>query len=170
MATVTKTQKTVIDISTMQEIKIGKEKTFVPITAPSEALERLGNDQAKLLKVINDGLKAEERRLLASNNDEPWRSFTDDGKTLNGPFTGEMLDSEKVGGLVLQFAKLGGYGKDKTPDQKRAIKAKAEETVKRLIQADPDMRAQVTVSFADDEDDTDDSTENGTNGESAPIT
>lgn len=140
-------QSTVTALDTLEEVKLGKKVDFTDVDSVEAALVAVGNDSAKLLKVINDGLAAETRRL-AREDESGWHSYTESGE-LNGEYTGKIVDSDKISQLVLTFAKMSGFGPDKTPDQKREIKAKARDKVKRMLANDPEMLASVALSASE---------------------
>lgn len=123
-------QRTITDLATFAEVTVRKESTFVPADSVQSALARLGNDNAKLMKAINEGLKAEERRQLGDTPGD-WLVVDEDGKTTDQPFQGIQADNVKVNLFVLQMAKtVYSYNKDMTAEQKTAAKAAAIEMIK----------------------------------------
>lgn len=140
-------QSTVTALENLEEVKLGKVVNFNEVESVEAALAAVGNDSEKLLKVINDGLAAETRRI-AREDETGWHSYKEDG-TLNGEYSGKIVDSEKIAQLVLTFAKMAGFGPDKTADQKREIKSKARDKVKRMLSNDPEMLASVALSASE---------------------
>lgn len=123
-------QKQVFDISEFENVTLAKEVPFTPVASVTDALKALGNDNAKLLEVINAGLESEVREN-ARMNSEGWRTFIEGTKDLNGPFEGTAADKDDVDANVLTLAKtLYGYNKDLTKEAKRAAKDKAMELIK----------------------------------------
>lgn len=119
-----KVQRTVFDLDAFEEVLLVKEVDFAPVSSTEEALARLGNDAAKFLGIINEGLEAETRRL-AGDNPNDWRTFGDDGE-VNGIFEGTVADSKSVNNLVLTLAKTTfGYSKDASKEVKKAAKQSA---------------------------------------------
>lgn len=117
-------QRTVTDLSTLEDVTLVKEFEYTPVTSTEEALAKLENNAEKLLAVINDGLRAEIRRNIAGMPDG-WHNLTDEGE-VGDAFSGQVADSNKVNALVLTLAKtVFGYSKDMTADQKKASKQSA---------------------------------------------
>lgn len=108
-------QRGVFDLATMNEITLVKKPLFTDVESTAQALERLGGDTAKFLKVINDGLRAEVMRSAVVDSSLPWMVEDDEGKL--SEFVGKPADSKKVNALVLNFAKMddryagGGQGR-----------------------------------------------------------
>lgn len=123
-------QRTITDLATFEEVTVAKESTYVPADSVQSALARLGNDNGKLMKVINEGLKAEERRQLGDTAGG-WLVLDENGKMTEQPFDGIQADNLKVNAFVLGMAKtVFGYSKDMTAEQKSAAKASAIEMIK----------------------------------------
>jgi hypothetical protein len=121
--------KEVFDLDQFNEVKIGKKVAYEPITTIDQALDRMANDQDRLVKIINSGL-AEELKREARQSDEGWHSFDDEGK-LNGPYDGTVANPKKVNIIVLGLAKsVFGFNKDMTKEQKRSAKEMAMQFVK----------------------------------------
>lgn len=122
-------QRSVFDLDNFEDVTLVKEFQHQEVESVNEALQRVGNNQEKLLAIINEGLKAEARRNEAKNPDG-WRTFNDEGEP-NGQFNGTPADSKAVNALVLTLAKtVFGYNKDMNADQKRGAKASAEGMIK----------------------------------------
>lgn len=122
--------RTLFDLDSMADVTLQKEvPDFEPVTTAQEAMHRLGNDTAKFLQVINDGLMGHLRDSVKDNNDIPWQVADDEGNL--AVFAGTPADSKAVNGLVLNLAKsVFGYTKESTPDEKRAAKDSALEMIK----------------------------------------
>lgn len=128
--------KTIFDLSTMDEVTLVKSvPDFIPAENSSEVLARVGNDSAKMLALMNDGLRLAEREAVAANSD-PFHTFKLDESgeptdEVNGPFTGIAADSGKVNALTLTLAKtVFAYSKSMTKDEKRAAKTSALEMIR----------------------------------------
>lgn len=122
-------QSTVFNLDTMEDVLLFKEVSFAPVTSTKEALERLGNDAAKFLAVINEGLESETRRAAKGDSSIPW--LTEDEEGNRSEFVGTPADSKAVNSLVLTLAKtIFGYSKDADADKKRAAKQNAFEMIK----------------------------------------
>ena len=123
--------KSVFDLDSRGEVDVVKIGTFAPVANMHEFTSRLGNDSAKILAVVNDGLEAYEREQLAANDSIGWSVEDEEGKL--SPFSGTLLTEEKSKQLsanVLNMAKmLFGYAKDMVGgrEAKREAKAKAAE-------------------------------------------
>lgn len=123
-----KIQKSMLDLDTFEDVLLVKTGTFIPAKDQHEALHRVGNDSAKFLEVINDGLRTEAQRALRESN-EGWMAEDEDGKT--EPFTGIPADRAKVNALVLNMAKtVFGYEKSLSADAKKAAKEQAMTLIK----------------------------------------
>lgn len=121
--------KPVFDLDAFDEVKIGKEVEFTPVTDLDQILAKLDNDQERMIRIINAGLRDEIARE-ARQSDEGWHSFDDEGK-LNGPYEGTIANPKKVNVIVLGLAKsVFGFSKDMTRDQKREAKEQAMQFVK----------------------------------------
>lgn len=124
-----KVQRSVLDLNTFDTITIAKVGSFTPVKDSSEALARLGNDTAKFNAALNEGLRVYAMRDLRAGSDG-WSQMDDDGE-ITGTFTGVPADSKKVNAFILNIAKtVFGYGKDKTPEQKKQAKDSAMEMAK----------------------------------------
>lgn len=121
------TQKTVFDLDLFQDVLLKKE--YVEPVAPvslEAALEAVGNDQSRLLKVIHDGLKA-EANSQAYNDKDGWNQTDEEGDIV-GPYEGKSASAElgkKIDAAVLTLAKLNGYEKSLSPAKKQELKANA---------------------------------------------
>ncbi len=127
-------KQSVMDLDTLTEITVAKQFDFTPVTDAASALALLGNDGAKFMEIVNAGLKDYQRETVRANA-EPWHTFVkdetgEDTDVLNGPYAGTPVNMELAGPLVLNFAKMFGFAKTATLEQKRAARAKAWETIK----------------------------------------
>lgn len=121
-------QKTVFDLDLFDEVTLVKDYEFTPVTSVQEATERLGNDSAKILSVINDGLRAEMRRIAVADQTGWLREDEDGNRT---PFAGTLANLKLVNQCVLSMAKtVFGFSKDLSPDAKRAAKQSAQDLIK----------------------------------------
>ena len=128
-------QRTIFDLDSFEEVTLVKTIEFEPVASVQDALVALGNDSAKLLEVINDGLLAEKRRIAGGEAGD-WHTFTDEGE-VNGPFTGTPANMKAVNALTLTLAKtVYGFNGDMTKDQKRTAK----ESARAMIASTPAIR------------------------------
>lgn len=117
-------QNTVFDLDSMDEVTLVKTVHFTPATSVEAALAVVGNDSAKFLEIINEGLKNHTRETAKEDVSIPWMVEDEEGNKT--PFTGAPADSAKVNGLILNMAKsVFGYSKDMARDAKRAAKESA---------------------------------------------
>lgn len=130
-----KVQKTLTDLSTLEDVTLVKIGSFVPVANVQDALARLNNDSEALNAVINAGLKARAAQELRTSADG-WHTFKLDAEgeetsEINGPFTGQVGDSKKINNLVLSLAKsVFGFEKSMSKDQKRAAKESARDMIR----------------------------------------
>lgn len=129
-------QKTVFDLDSMEEVLLVKAvPDFKEAESSHEVLARVNNDTAKMLKLLNDGLRLAEREQIASGSD-PWHTFAtnDEGEytdEVNGAFTGTIADSKAVNALKLTLAKtVFGFSKSMSKEEKSAAKESALEMIK----------------------------------------
>lgn len=140
-------EKTVTLLETMDDVTLVKPISFQPADSVEAALKALGNDQKRLLEVINSGLE-QELKDSARKDASGWHTYKvdesgDPTEELNGPFTGDTVDPKKISGMVLNFAKLFGYSNIKDREKRRKIKEDARLKVKNIILNDPDMKKSV---------------------------
>jgi hypothetical protein len=149
-------QKTFFDLDTLQDVTV--RKTFVPsapVTSLVGAAARLGNDQARLLEIVNAGLVSEEAAAVRANPDG-WY-LVEGAKMTDKPFTGTPANSKIANPMILTYMKytvapsLGLKWEDANAEQKKAIR---EATIK-FIQDTPIIREGLKISAAlkGDEDD-----------------
>lgn len=124
-----KTQRTLFDLDTMEEVLVVKSVPFTNVASTSEALERLGNNAEKFLEVINRGLRAEIANSVVKNEAIPWNVEDEEGKLT--PFTGTLVDAKTVNTLALNMAKsIFGYSKEQPIEKRREAKAAALNVIK----------------------------------------
>ncbi len=104
-----KVTKSLTDLSTLDDIKLVKQGSIVPVADASEALARLNGDNAKLTAILNAGLVELAKSEMRANG-ENWHTFKldadgDPTDEINGPFEGQVGDSKKISALVTQLAK-----------------------------------------------------------------
>lgn len=125
-----RTQKQIFDLLSFDEVLLGKNYSYQQVENASEAFDLLTNDEARIIKVINAGLKAQANDE-AYKDANGWRLFNDDGKTLNGEFTGQPANIKAVNSMVLTLAKsVYKFRKEMTADEKKAAKEKARTFIK----------------------------------------
>ena len=124
-------QKTVFDLDSFDEVTLVKEFEYAPVETIEDALARLGNDSAKLLEVLNDGLREEVRAQIRETS-TGWHTFDDEKpEEINGEFAGTVADPKSVNALVLTLAKtVFGFSKDLTKEQKRSAKESAVDMIR----------------------------------------
>ena len=114
---------TVFDLATFDDVKLTKTVTLP--TKPStleEALAACGNNAAKLLDVIHEGLISETVERERENMEG---FFIDDDEETPTPYTGKFADSKKtkqINAAVLSLAKMNGFDKTASKEKKREIK------------------------------------------------
>lgn len=132
-----KTQRTLFDLDSMEEVTVQKIVPFTNVTSTAQALEMLGNDANKFLAVINRGLRAEIGNNAVKDPSIPWQVENEETGDLTN-FTGTLVDAKNVNTLVLNLAKqVFGYGDKNTPIEQRR---KAKEDAKNFIKSSPVIR------------------------------
>lgn len=122
-------QQTVIDLDNFDEVTIRKTGNFAPVFNLDDLHKRIGNNHDTLIRVINDGLRAQEMRQLGETNGS-WKIVDDDNKEA-GDFTGSPANSKIVNVTVLTLAKtIFGYSDVDTSEHRAAAKEKAKEFIK----------------------------------------
>ncbi len=118
---------------TFEDVTLYKDIPVVsPVTSLDDAMARLGNDTAKLFAIITEGIQSEAKESARKATDG-WLTFDENEKPTSEVFTGNLLASEVVNPIVLQFAKLMfdfPEGKGSDPDKKRASKQAARDYIK----------------------------------------
>lgn len=142
-------QKSLTDLSTLEDILLVKPGKFMPVADAAEALARLGGDSNALAEVLNDGLEARAKQELRSTPGG-WHTFKLDADgepttEVNGPFEGQVGDSTKINGLVSQIAKsVYGYEKGLSKEAKAAAK----EAACNFIKSNEVIRAELSKTAA----------------------
>lgn len=122
-------QQTVIDLDNFDEVTIRKTGDFTPVFNLDDLHKRIGHNHDTLIRVINDGLRAQEMRQLGETNGS-WKIVDDDNKEA-GDFVGSPANSKIVNVTVLTLAKtIFGYSDVDTSEHRTAAKEKAKEFIK----------------------------------------
>lgn len=137
-----KIQRTVFDLASFDDVKLVKS---IPVPAKpttlEEALAAVGNDSAKLLDVIHNGLV--EAAVESARADISGFVIDDpDNEGEPVPYTGAYANEEKVDKInkaVLALAKLNGFEKSLDPEKKRELKEAARE----FLRSNPAMLASI---------------------------
>ena len=120
--------QTVFDLDRKDDVTVFKSVTFTPVDSTKEALERVGNDSAKFLEIVNAGLADYTREQAKTDGSQPW--MEKDGEE-EKEFSGTLISEEKSKQLaanVLNMAKMVfGYTKELSRDEKRVAKDKAQD-------------------------------------------
>jgi hypothetical protein len=144
-------EKPVFDLKTFDDVTLVKTVEFQPINTMDEVLTLLQNDESRIIKVINAGLR-EEKTREARKDDSGWHTYADDGVKINGPFDGTVANPKKVNIIVLGLAKsVFGFNKDMTREQKKAAKDKAKDFVKNNETIREGLRQNAGFDSDDDE-------------------
>jgi len=121
--------QSVFDLDSKSDVTLYKQVTFTPVDNTKEALERVGNDSAAFLKIINDGLRSYTAEKAKSDDSIAWQAKDEEGNLV--PFSGTTISEEKSKQLaanVLNMAKMVfGYTKELSRDEKRVAKDKAQD-------------------------------------------
>lgn len=135
--------KSGMDLATFEKIELFK-KYLKPakVQSVADALARLGNDNAKLLEILDKGLQA-EAGIAARNDDAGWLVQDEDSKEAPVLYDGTLVSNEILNPVVLMFARLNEtevkrgdkvvsitWDEAKGPDEKRAVKLAAIEMIK----------------------------------------
>ncbi len=123
-----KVTRTVFDLTAFDDVKLVKPAVALPNkpTSIEEALAAVGNNAAKLLDVIHEGLVA-EAKAVAYDNIEGFQVVNEDG-SVGEVYTGKYADEDKgklINNAILSLAKMQGYDKSLPPERKRELKEKA---------------------------------------------
>ena len=123
--------KTRFDLDSKGDVSLRKVGKFKPVADMQEFVARLGNDSAKILQIVNDGLEEYSRREMETDSATPWLVVGEDGEIATDDqkqpvvFSGTVLSEEKAkqfNATVLNMAKMMfGY-----PDGKLAKNASKE--------------------------------------------
>lgn len=140
-------QKTIMT-SNLEDVLIGRNFTFSPVSSTSEAEGRLQGDSAKFLKILNLGLEALEMET-AREAETGWFDLSDDGKL------GEKEVSPKSAGDPTAIKKLiNTFASTATPGWSNldgAGKAKARANVRQMLVESPAMLAALASSTSTSE-------------------
>lgn len=119
---------TVFDLTAFDDVKLFLAVPLPPKpTTLEEALAAVGNDTAKLLEVIHEGLSADAIDR-AKSNPHSFYIVDDDGKPTSTLYTGKFADEDKgklIGNAILAIAKMNGYEKSLPREVKASLKEKA---------------------------------------------
>jgi hypothetical protein len=125
-----KVTRTVFDMNEFESTTVGKMVDFKPVGDVGEALAELGNDQAKLLELINKGREAAVRDE-AYRASEGWNELDEKNAVTATPFEGLITEPKQVNQTVSVLAKtVYGLTKGMTAEQKKTAKNAAMEMVK----------------------------------------
>jgi len=120
--------QSVFDLDSKSDVTLYKQVTFTPVDNTKEALERVGNDSAAFLKIINDGLCSYTAEQAKQDSSIPWMAKDDEDNLV--PFTGTTISenaSKQLSVHVLSLAKLlYDYAKDMPREDKRKAKEQAQ--------------------------------------------
>lgn len=135
-------QKTIMT-SALEDVLIGRNFTFSPVSSASEAEGRIGGDSAKFLKILNLGLEALEMES-ARESETGWFDLDDTGKL------GEKEVSPKSAGDPTAIKKLiNMFATTSTPNWSNLSgeqKAKARAEVKKMLTESPAMMAKLAAA------------------------
>jgi hypothetical protein len=133
--------RNIFDLESKDYVQVVKVGSFKPVADMGEFVSRLGNDSAKILEIVNDGLEEFEKKQLAVSG-APWQVRDDSGALQ--PFTGTQISEEKakqLGATVLNMAKmLFGYdeaAKVADPEKRIAAKREAKDKALAMILSNP---------------------------------
>ncbi len=133
-----KVQLTVFDLAKFDDVTLVKTVTLPgkPETLKA-ALEASGNDEAKLLELIHEGLKAEAKETARADMSGFMTIPEEEGEE-SVPYTGAYADEAKgklINAGILALAKMNGYTKSLDPKKKSELKDNA----KAFLRANPAM-------------------------------
>lgn len=130
------TTRQVFDFATFDKVDLVKEFTL-PVRPASvqDALAALNHDSSKLLDIIYKGLVAAAQDA-AYNDLTGFRVVGEDGEP-GDLYEGKCADTDgekmkQINGAVLNIAKMLGYDKSLSKEQKRAIKEQAMENLRSM--------------------------------------
>lgn len=119
------TQKTVFDLAKFDNVLLKKKfQTPKHPTDIKEVLADMGGDMKKLLNLVYDGLMKQAQDAAYESN-EGWYQTDEKGDITAEPYTGQFASEEKrsqIQAAVLTLAKLNGYDKNLSPEEKNAKK------------------------------------------------
>ena len=128
-------QRSGMSLESFDDVKMFKKvEEVAPVTSIQDALARLGNDEARLYKIITGGLM-EETLEAARNSQNSWNLYDSEGKETSEVFTGSLVSTEILNPVVLTFARINPtvvqrdgkpveitWDEAKNADEKRAVK------------------------------------------------
>ena len=142
----TRTTKSGIDLSSFADVKMFKDvPTVAEVASVNDALARLGNDHAKLLMVIRDGLQAHTIEQ-ARNEPTGWKLFDENDNETETEFSGTLVtDTKDLNQTILNMAKIM-FGYDEADaitdvEKKREAKRQAKESAKEFIRSNEKILA-----------------------------
>lgn len=142
--------KTVTNLDTFGDVTLRKEFLFSPVASLEEAAARLNNDTAKLLEVINDGLRAEAQRENRDSADG-WMETDKDGNITDKPFAGTIAHPKVVNAFVLNMAKtMFEYDNDAPKTERDAAKKAAIDFIKSQPKMVEGLKKRSVEQFAAD--------------------
>jgi hypothetical protein len=136
--------KTVFDLASFSDVLLTKDFTGpAAVTSFTEALMAVGNDNAELLEVINQGLQDRARQLAAADM-TGFKQIGEDGEPASEDYTGKYADGKKIkliNAAVLNLAKMfsGGNWDSCSKEQKRAHRTSATD----MLRSNPAMLASI---------------------------
>jgi hypothetical protein len=123
-----KVQRQILDGDSFEKVTLVKSFDFSPASTIEEAMQRLGGDTKKFLEVVNEGLVSAVREQMKADS-TGWGVENSDGDV--EPWNGSAIDDSQFNALVLSMAKASfKYFDAKTPEEKKASKAKAAQVIK----------------------------------------
>lgn len=128
-----RTTKSGLNLDNFEDVSLYKDVPVVePVKSVEDALHRLGNDHARLLSILTQGLQSETVEAARTSADG-WLTF-EDGKPTDSVFSGTLVPEEAspmVNNLVLSLAKnVFSYNEAKDADERRAAKSAARDFIK----------------------------------------
>lgn len=137
-ASTSRVTRSVFDLKEFDNIQLGKE---VELPKKPESMQEVSdmfaNNTQKLLDLIYEGMK-EDAKDQARKDLSGFRVIDDETDKLGDLYEGKFADENKgkiINDAVLAIAKMQGFGKDKSKEEKRALKEKARE----FLRANPAM-------------------------------
>lgn len=124
----------VFDLKEFDTITLGKQvKMPEKPSSLNEVVQKFGNDEKRLINIIYEGM-CKEAELEAEKDKAGWHEFSDpeEGELADEEYSGRYADPEKkklIRAMILNFAKVLGFDKSKTPDEKRAAKEQARKAI-----------------------------------------
>ena len=138
-----KVSQSVFDLDSKQDVTLFKAGEFTPVENMQEFVSRLANDQKEILSIVNEGLRSHFRDQLKADSSVPWMQENEEGEL--EAFSGTPISEEaskKLQVSVLGMAKVLGYEKSLSREQKKALKEQAQEMILSNPVAVEKLRAQ----------------------------